>query len=59
GQYLDLHEVQRAVDGVQGLSRSQAGLVDRDDLWDEWWILVLFTALLSLEWILRKMVRLL
>ncbi|MBN1443429.1 MAG: hypothetical protein JXA90_12030, partial [Planctomycetes bacterium] len=43
GQYLDLHEVQKAVDGVQGLSRSQAGLVDRDDLWDEWWILVLFT----------------
>ena len=47
-----------AVEELQGVSRSQEGLVENDDLWDEWWVVVLFTLLISTEWILRKLLRL-
>ena len=29
-----------------------------DELWDKWWVIVLITAILAAEWILRKVVRL-
>ncbi len=59
GQYHDFYDVMRAVDKVQGVTRAPEGLVENDDLWDEWWVVLLFTALISVEWILRKAVRLL
>lgn len=59
GEYFELTDVLKAVERLKGVSRSTEGLVEEDDLWDEWWIVVLFTALISLEWILRKGVRLL
>jgi hypothetical protein len=59
GEYFELFDVMESVDKLQGVSRSQEGRVEIDDLWDEWWILVLFTLLISTEWILRKVVRLL
>lgn len=58
GEYHDLDRVLEAADKLEGISRSQEGLVESDDLWDEWWVLLLLTGLLSLEWILRKRVRL-
>lgn len=58
GEYYDLSEVMEAVEELQGVSRSQEGLVENDDLWDEWWVVVLFTLLISTEWILRKLLRL-
>ena len=58
GQYFDFPEVLEAVDKMQGVTRSEAGLVENDDLWDERWIALLFTCIIASEWILRKMVRL-
>ena len=43
---------------VPGLSQTyQTPFVD-DELWDKWWVIVLITAILAAEWILRKVVRL-
>jgi hypothetical protein len=59
GQYFDLHEASGAAEKAQGVSRPKEGLVENDDLWDEWWVVLLFTCVIALEWILRKSVRLL
>ena len=59
GEYHELQDALDVVDRVEGVARSQEGSIDNDDLWDEWWIAVVFTGLLSAEWILRKMARLL
>ena len=58
GAYFDLNEVMNAVGKVQGLSETNEGSRDVDDLWDEWWVIVLITMVLAAEWILRKAVRL-
>ena len=47
-----------AVGKIQGLSQTDEGLVEDDNLWDEWWVIVLITSILAIEWILRKTVRL-
>ncbi|MEM7232079.1 MAG: vWA domain-containing protein, partial [Planctomycetota bacterium] len=59
GTYHGLADVKLAIDAIRGVSRSQQGLVETDDLWDDSWVLLLLVALLALEWILRKWVRLL
>jgi len=58
GAYFDLHEVMSAVGKVQGMPQTNEGLVQDDSLWDEWWVIALITAVLAIEWILRKVVRL-
>jgi len=59
GQYVGLANVMTVVDRLEGSTRAEAGLVENDDLWDEWWVAVLVTVVLAVEWILRKLVRLL
>ena len=58
GAYFDLHEVMNAVGKVQGLSQTNETPFVDDELWDKWWVIVLITAILAAEWILRKVVRL-
>lgn len=58
GEYFDFSEVMNAAEKVQGLTQTNEGLVEDDNLWDEWWVVVLITAVLAIEWILRKAVRL-
>jgi len=59
GGYYELHEVPTMVEKLEGESRSQQGEVDDEPLWDEWWVLVVFTGIIALEWILRKAANLL
>ena len=47
-----------AVGKVQGLSQTNETPFVDDELWDKWWVIVLITAILAAEWILRKVVRL-
>jgi hypothetical protein len=58
GAYFDFNEIMSAVGKIQGLSQTDEGLVEDDNLWDEWWVIVLITSILAIEWILRKTVRL-
>lgn len=58
GAYFDFSDVMKAVEKVQGITHTSEGLVEDDNLWDEWWVVVLITAVLAFEWILRKAVRL-
>jgi hypothetical protein len=58
GKYFDLPQALEAVDMLQGVTRSQTGSIEGDALWDESWVVLLFTVLITLEWILRKRVRL-
>jgi hypothetical protein len=59
GQYFDLQDGLRAADRIQASSVYEEGLVESNDVWDEWWVVVVFTVLIAVEWILRKAVRLL
>lgn len=59
GTYRELFDVTGVIGAIEGESRSQEGEVETDALWDEWWVLVLFTVIIGLEWILRKSVNLL
>jgi hypothetical protein len=61
GKYYDLHELMTAVEFLAGSARPRRIPVEeqQDDLWDEYWILLLFTGVIATEWILRKVVKLL
>ena len=58
GAYYDLADVMQAVELIQGITRMDDGVIENDDVWDEWWVAVLVTTILAAEWILRKTVRL-
>ena len=55
GAYFGLHQFDRLVDSLDD-EKILRPLDDpeRKDLWSSWWVLLLFTGLLGLEWILRK-----
>ncbi len=59
GAYLEIHDISRAVDKLGGETRSRLGEVSDDPLWDDAWLVGAFTAILALEWILRKLMNLL
>ena len=61
GTYRDFADSQNLVDELGGIVRPrQMPIEDRlDDLWDNFWVLLLITAVLTGEWIYRKMVKLL
>jgi hypothetical protein len=58
GAYVELEDAAQAVDRIQGESRSQQGDVEDEPLWDETWVLLAFTGLIALEWMLRKLAHL-
>ena len=61
GKYYDLHDLTTAVDSLSTSARPrQIPIEERhDDLWDEYWVLLAFTGLITSEWVLRKVVKLL
>lgn len=59
GGFYELHEVRDVLEKVQGQTQSQRGTFQDDPLWNDTWVLLAFTGLIALEWILRKAARLL
>ncbi|MBI4583953.1 MAG: VWA domain-containing protein [Planctomycetes bacterium] len=60
GKYYEFKDFGTAFESMAAGSRSVQIPVDErlDDLWDEPWVLLLFTAVIAAEWILRKVVKL-
>ena len=58
GAYFDFPDIMKAVEKVQGITHTNERPAKADNLWDEWWVVVLIVSLLAIEWILRKAVRL-
>jgi len=55
GAYYGLHDFRNLVESLK--DKKQVRPLDepeRKDLWNSWWVLLLFTGLISAEWILRK-----
>jgi uncharacterized membrane protein len=59
GAFFEVPDVLKAVERIQGESRARQGDITDDPIWDDLWVLLLFTGLIATEWILRKMVHLL
>ncbi len=59
GRFLPLYDLGALPDAVPSRSVYVSTEVRSRDLWDRWWVLLLFTALLAAEWMLRKRYRLL
>ena len=61
GKYYNLHEFTTVVDYLSGSAKPRQIPVEeeQDDLWDNIWVLLFFTAVIAAEWILRKAVKLL
>ena len=59
GSYLEIQDLPEVVDKLEGESQSRQGEVENEPLWDKLWVVLLFTGLISTEWILRKVVNLL
>lgn len=60
GKYYELHQFDEVVEYLKSAARPREIPVDetQNDLWDESWVLLLFTGLISTEWILRKVLKL-
>lgn len=55
GRYFGIHEIDRALDSIEGEVRERlTGEPRRAELWSSWTTLLLFLSLLATEWILRK-----
>jgi len=59
GQFLPLYEIEKVPRQIEAIQESIPTDVREEPLWDKWWILVLFTGLIAVEWVLRRMRRLL
>ena len=59
GTFFPLYRIGELPDRIPGMSVYVASEVRSKDLWDDMWVLFLFTALLAAEWLLRKRYRLL
>jgi hypothetical protein len=59
GRFFPLYELASIPDVVASKSVYVSSEVRSEDLWDDLWVLFLFTGLLGAEWLLRKRYRLL
>ncbi len=60
GRYFDLGEAAGLLDSLKDVERvRRLGEPEREDLWSNWWALLLFVGLFAAEWIIRKRLNLL
>ena len=50
---------QAVVEKIKGQTQSRRGTFNDDPLWNDAWVLLLFTGLIAVEWMMRKTARLL
>ena len=58
GKYYELYQMKEAPAAVQSIQETISTEVSEDPLWNKWQLLILFTALITVEWVGRKMRRL-
>ncbi|MCZ6602698.1 MAG: hypothetical protein O6952_06815 [Planctomycetota bacterium] len=59
GKYYDLTGAARLPDAVAEIQQVKRVPEEAPkDLWDRWWMLLLFTSLITVEWVVRKLVNL-
>ena len=59
GAYVPLHRIHEIPKKVEGIEEVVAADVREEPLWDKWWILLLFVGLITVEWVARRLRRLL
>jgi hypothetical protein len=60
GRYVDLHDARNLLGLLQEDERiRRLSDPERRDLWNSWWVLLLFVGVFAAEWILRKRLNLL
>jgi hypothetical protein len=55
GIYYELYQMKELPDAVQSIQETISTEVSEEPLWNKWHLLILFTALITVEWIGRKM----
>ena len=59
GSYHEIGEARAVIEEVKPFEKEVPISEERSPLWDEKWLLLLFVSLLTAEWLLRKVFRLL
>ncbi len=59
GAYHEISEARAVIEEVKPFEKEVPISEERSPLWDEKWLLILFVSLLTAEWLLRKVFRLL
>lgn len=55
GKYFEVYDLAKVPDAIAPIQETIATEVSENSLWDRWWVMVLFVALLTAEWVGRKM----
>ncbi|MFH1421750.1 MAG: hypothetical protein ABIH42_03425 [Planctomycetota bacterium] len=55
GHYYEIYQLKELPNSIQAIQETISSEVSEDPLWNRWQILLLFTALITAEWIGRKM----
>ena len=59
GAYYSLKEVRRLPDDVELVKQELLQTASQDPLWNRWWVILFLVSVAGLEWVLRKLRRLL
>ena len=59
GTAIEIQDISTIADKLESEAHARQGDTEDDPLWDDLWLLLAFTGLISAEWILRKIVNLL
>jgi hypothetical protein len=55
GRYFEVYQLGEVPDEVKEIIETVDTKVSEDRFWDKWWVVMMFVGLLAVEWIGRKM----